>query len=165
MPRFGEPFSVPDPDAEAWTAMVSENGRLQAKNDPLSGKVGPSVPAGGSPTRQVNASIDPGRTGVFVRGPDGKLHPIAGWNTTGPFDAGAWAHNIDWTGVLRDLATIASSSIGGAGLPGLLTGRGVAGVVGGGLTAADKLTLGAGAAAAAGKSLDAVAPKKAPPHQ
>jgi hypothetical protein len=31
----GEPFSVPDPLADAWDEMVRVNRRLQAKNDPL----------------------------------------------------------------------------------------------------------------------------------
>lgn len=34
MPRFSEPFSVPDPDAVAWDDMVRRNRLLQAKNDP-----------------------------------------------------------------------------------------------------------------------------------
>lgn len=52
------------------------------------------------------ASIDPSKTDVFQQGPDGKLHPIPGWHTTGPFDYGAWAHNIDWDGVARDTGHI-----------------------------------------------------------
>jgi hypothetical protein len=49
--------------------------------------------------------VDPNRTEVFQPGPDGKLRPILGWHTTGPFDFGKWAHNIDWGGVGLDLAT------------------------------------------------------------
>jgi len=58
---------------------------------------------------------------VFQTGPDGKLHPIPGWHTTGPFDFPTWSHNIDWRGVGNDLGKIASG-------------------------AADFMTLGAGAA-------------------
>jgi hypothetical protein len=43
---------------------------------------------------------------VFQTGPDGKLHPIPGWHTTGPFDFKAWSHNIDWGGVAEDLGKI-----------------------------------------------------------
>jgi len=51
--------------------------------------------------------IDPSKTPVFQTGPDGKLHPIPGWHTTGPFDFGVWSHNIDWGGVAKDLGNIA----------------------------------------------------------
>jgi hypothetical protein len=43
---------------------------------------------------------------VFRRGPDGQLHPIPGWHTTGPFDFAEWSHNIDWDGVGKDLSDI-----------------------------------------------------------
>jgi hypothetical protein len=56
------------------------------------------------------------RTDVFQRGADGKLHPIPGWHTTGPFDAGAWSHNIDWGGVGKDLGNIASGAADFMGL-------------------------------------------------
>jgi len=52
--------------------------------------------------------------------PDGKLRPIGGWHTTGPFDFGQWAHNIDWPGVGWDLATDALG-FSAAGLEGPLT--------------------------------------------
>lgn len=114
-----------------------------------------------APTRQ---DIDPSRTDVFQRGADGKLHPIPGWTTTGPFDIGRWSRNIDWLGVARDLGTIGARSIGGAGLPGLASSRSVAGVAGQGLTAADKLTLGAGSYVAADSAAQSVAPKTKPKH-
>jgi hypothetical protein len=60
---------------------------------------------------------------VFQTGPDGKLHPIPGWHTTGPFDFGAWSHNINWRGVAKDLGEIgagAASVFGGIGLGGEL---------------------------------------------
>jgi muramidase (phage lysozyme) len=47
MPR-GEPFSVPDPLAGAWDAMVRLNRRLQAKNDPLGGHPAPPPLAAGT---------------------------------------------------------------------------------------------------------------------
>jgi hypothetical protein len=71
----------------------------------------------GPPTRQP--PIDPSRTPVYQTGPDGKLHPIPGWHTTGPFDFGAWAHNIHWGGVAKDLGEIGTGiavAFGGAGL-------------------------------------------------
>ena len=52
--------------------------------------------------------IDPDQTAVFQKGPDGKLHPIPGWHTTGPFDFGTWSKNIDWRGVSKDLGHIAA---------------------------------------------------------
>jgi hypothetical protein len=63
--------------------------------------------------------IDPQRIQVFQPGPDGKLHPIPGWHTTGPFDFGEWSHNIDWSGVAEDLANIgvdAAMSMEGVGV-------------------------------------------------
>ncbi len=51
---------------------------------------------------------DPRRTEVYQPGPDGKLHPVPGWHTTGPFDFGTWSHNINWGGVGRDLGNIAN---------------------------------------------------------
>lgn len=108
--------------------------------------------------------IDPSKEEVFHPGPDGKLHPVDGWTTTAPFDLGRWAHNVDWTGVGRDLGTIAAGAISGAGLPGLLSRRAAAGVIGEGLTKADKLTLGAGAYSAADRALQDVAPKQKPKH-
>jgi hypothetical protein len=53
---------------------------------------------------------DPSRTNVFEPGPDGKLRPVPGWHTTGPFDRRAWSHNIDWGGVGKDLGNIASGA-------------------------------------------------------
>jgi hypothetical protein len=171
MPRRSEPFSVPDPLATAWDEMVRKNRLLQARNgsgdtedEDLEGgagadRLGPRAAAARS------APIDPAVTDVFREGPDGRLHPIPGWRTTGPFDVKTWAHNIDWPGVLRDLNKIASRSIVGAGLPGLGSRRGVMGVSGGGLSGTDRMTLGAGVAATGDATLDAVAPKKAPPHR
>ena len=63
--------------------------------------------------------IDPSKTPVFQTGPDGKLHPIPGWRTTGPFDFRAWSHNIDWGGVAKDLGGIVAgipAFFGGVGL-------------------------------------------------
>ncbi len=54
---------------------------------------------------------DPSRTEVFQRGPDGKLHPIPGWRTTGPFDFKIWSDNIDWGGVATDLTDITTGAI------------------------------------------------------
>lgn len=53
---------------------------------------------------------DPRQTEVFRRGPDGKLHPIEGWTTTGPFEFGRWRDNIDWGGVADDLGGIVIDS-------------------------------------------------------
>jgi hypothetical protein len=60
---------------------------------------------------------------VFQTGPDGKLHPIPGWHTTGPFAFGEWSHNINWGGVGKDLTKIGvgvASFFAGAGLGGEL---------------------------------------------
>lgn len=65
--------------------------------------------------------VDPLKTPVFQTGPDGKLHPIAGWRTTGPFDFGKWSHNIHWGGVVKDLTEI------GLGVAGFFGGVGFGG--------------------------------------
>ena len=65
--------------------------------------------------------IDPSRTEVFQPGPDGKLHTIPGWRTTGPFEFDAWARMFDWRGVAGDLADIGAGALdfmGGGGLAG-----------------------------------------------
>lgn len=69
-----------------------------------------ATPAGGAARRKNTQPQrpDPGTTNVFETGADGKLHPIPGWHTTGPFDFPAWSHNIDWGGVGKDLGNIAS---------------------------------------------------------
>ena len=72
--------------------------------------------AGAQPARP--SQIDPSKTPVFQTGPDGKLHPIPGWHTTGPFDFGTWSHNIHWGGVAKDLGEIA------AGIPAIFSGVG-----------------------------------------
>jgi hypothetical protein len=92
------PVSASDPLAGPWKDAAAENRRLQAKNDPL-----------------ATVRPDPNRTEVFRRGPDGKLHPIDGWHTTGPFDGGVWARNIDWPGVGWDLGRIAAGAWSGMG--------------------------------------------------
>jgi hypothetical protein len=68
--------------------------------------------------RVRTAPIDPNRTPVFQPGPDGKLHPIPGWHTTGPLAFDEWAHDIDWGGVARNLVDI------GTGVPMFYTGVG-----------------------------------------
>lgn len=65
-------------------------------------------------------AIDPSTTPVFQTGPEGKLHPIPGWHTTGPFDFKIWSHNIHWGGVAKDLGKIA------AGIPAFFSGIGMA---------------------------------------
>jgi hypothetical protein len=67
------------------------------------------------------SQIDPSKTPVFQTGPDGKLHPIPGWHTTGPFDFGTWSHNIHWGGVAKDLGEI------GAGVASFFSGVGLGG--------------------------------------
>lgn len=112
----------------------------------------------------VREAIDPSRTPVFQPDREGKLRPIEGWTTTGPFDFGRWAHNIDWLGIGRDLGGIAAGAVGGGGAPGLISRRAVTGVVGDGLTAMDKATLGAGVYGAGDRTLQAVEPKRRPKH-
>lgn len=75
--------------------------------------------AGAQPNKQP--SIDPSKTPVFQTGADGKLHPIDGWHTTGPFDFGGWSHNIHWGGVAKNLAEI------GAGVATFFSGAGLGG--------------------------------------
>ena len=113
---------------------------------------------------QKPRQLDSQRTDVFQRGPDGKLHPVPGWTTTGPFDFGRWTRNINLPGVARDLALIAAGSIGGGGLQGFRALRGVTGVAGGGITAADGATLGAGTYVAGDRTVESMAPKPRPKH-
>lgn len=106
------------------------------------------APLGGRPvTQNVSAAkssppIDPSRTDVFQRGADGKLHPVPGWRTTGPFDFDTWSHNIDWNGVGRDLGNIgtwaATLLTGGEALaaPGALEALGLDGILGSGVKGA-----------------------------
>lgn len=94
---LGQPRSVPDPAGDQYDAML--------RRERLRQNAGAAQP------------IDPARTEVFRRGPDGKLHPVEGWHTTGPLEFGKWAHNINWGGVLRDgldtTAKVAGSLIAG----------------------------------------------------
>jgi hypothetical protein len=65
--------------------------------------------------------LDPSRTEVFQRGPDGELRPAPGWRTTGPFAFGEWSGQFDWGGVAGDLADITAGALdfmAGGGLAG-----------------------------------------------
>lgn len=65
--------------------------------------------------------LDPSRTDVFRPGPDGKLQPVPGWRTTGPFEFGAWSRMFDWGGVAGDLTDITTGALdfmAGGGLAG-----------------------------------------------
>lgn len=66
----------------------------------------------GASNRSGQVRPDPRRTEVFKTGPDGKLHPVEGWTTTGPFEVDRWRKNIDWGGVADDLSSIAIDSAG-----------------------------------------------------
>lgn len=63
--------------------------------------------------------LDPSRTDVFERGPDGKLHPVPGWRTTGPFEFGDWSRRFDWGGVAGDLTDITTGALDGLAFGGL----------------------------------------------
>ncbi|HXA40281.1 MAG TPA: hypothetical protein VNW53_14880 [Phenylobacterium sp.] len=67
--------------------------------------IGASAPATGA-SSTGSAQPDPSKVDVFQPDPDGKLQPIPGWHTTGPFDFGTWSHNVNWGGVANDLANI-----------------------------------------------------------
>jgi hypothetical protein len=112
-----------------WQALRAQQiaARDQDGGDVISTDDGRGALVGGGGSDQMTAAaaiplraraqpIDPQRTDVFQRGPDGKLHPIPGWHTTGPFDFGTWAHNINWGGVGRDLGDIAAGAAGGMSL-------------------------------------------------
>lgn len=68
----------------------------------------------------------------------GKLHPIPGWRTTGPFDFGVWSRNIDWDGVGRDLENLgtAVATLMTSGAPAALEALGVDGIAGVGVKGA-----------------------------
>lgn len=96
--------------------------RSPASAPPLYNGVRPT--AGAQPSRPSRQPpIDPSKTPVFQTGPDGKLHPVPGWHTTGPFDFGPWSHNIHWGGVAKNLGEIGvgvASFFSGVGLGGEL---------------------------------------------
>lgn len=112
--------------------------------------------------RQPAARPDPRRTEVFKPGADGKLHPVEGWTTTGPFDVEQWLDNIDWLGVGRDLARITAGSFAGMGAPGLASQMGATGVTGAGISAADGLALGGGVYLGGDAALEELQPTKRP---
>ncbi len=65
--------------------------------------------------------LDPSRTEVFQQGPDGKLQPVPGWRTTGPFEFDDWSRMFDWRAVAGDLFDITSGALdfmAGGGLAG-----------------------------------------------
>lgn len=101
---------------------------------------------------------------VFQRGADGKLHPVAGYRITGPFDFGAWAHNIDWGGVVRDIGKIGAGGLAGVA-PGITAGAMGWGVSGAGATAVDIAGAGGGVYGTADAAFDELAPKKPLPHR
>lgn len=106
---LGQPRSVPDPAGEQYDRMIAQQRARQ-------------------PVAQRPA-VDSQRTEVFRRGPDGKLHPIPGWTTTGPFDFKTWARNVDWPNTARDLAAIAAGVTGWL-VPGAWDGFAKAGIAG-----------------------------------
>ena len=63
------------------------------------------------PIQPRSRQLGPSKTPVFQTGPDGKLQPVPGWHTTGPFDFGEWSHNIDWGGVSKDIGSIAGGAL------------------------------------------------------
>lgn len=69
----------------------------------------PKVAANRSPSADTAITDSPHP--VFTRGSDGKLHPIEGYKTTGPMDFGTWSHNIDWSGVSKDLSDISKHAL------------------------------------------------------
>lgn len=108
------------------------------------------------------ARPDPYRTEVFRRGLDGKLHPIEGWTTTGPFEFGRWARNIDWLGFAHDMADLGARALAGGGAPGLASRLGVTGAAGRGLTRSDAATLAAGTYVAADEAAHDLRSRQAP---
>lgn len=108
MGQAGGPEVMPAAMQNGGLVLASANGRGSNLGDPSS-STGNISPAPSRSVQQISRP-DPQRTDVFQPGPDGKLHPIPGWHTTGPFDFGVWSHNIDWPGVAKDLGTIASSA-------------------------------------------------------
>jgi len=59
--------------------------------------------------------------GGLSAGPDGKLHAVPGWRTTGPFELGEWSRMFNWGGVAGDLTDITTGALdfmGGGGLAG-----------------------------------------------
>jgi hypothetical protein len=96
MPRFVGPFSVPDPDADAWDEMVRQNrlsqGAADASEDSeprapsvdaVSGQDGQDTLAGGDGDDILTLADDAGEKAVegyrwfMAKGPDGRpLHPI-----------------------------------------------------------------------------------------
>ena len=107
--------------------------------------------------------IDPNTTNVFQTGPDGKLHPFPGWHTTGPYDFEAWAHNVDWWGVTRDLGKILAGAVASVA-PNLAPGATGLGVVGDGAATGKIAGAAAGSAGLGLGGLDDVSPRQKPKH-
>ena len=114
----------PRDDRGRWTtgggaSSAGTGGNGQHPSAGLLGALFPwAVPAAGGRTLKsamvtapTNPRVgpDPQRTDVFQRGPDGKLHPVEGWHTTGPFDVGTWAGEVDPHGISQDLEHIIDS--------------------------------------------------------
>ncbi|MDP3703363.1 MAG: hypothetical protein Q8R78_03150 [Candidatus Omnitrophota bacterium] len=85
----------------------------------------PSGPASQRHAGWINGrqpgAIDPSKTEVFQNGPDGRLQPVPGWRTTGPFEFGKWSRMFDWGGVAGDLTDITTGALdfmAGGGLAG-----------------------------------------------
>jgi hypothetical protein len=141
-----DPQVRPAPMPQLWKGRGEHRLRpIPVANTPLNPDAAPSHPApwtgpstakepafrnaGAKGSGRPQPQIDPARTDVFRPGPDGKLHPIPGWHTTGPTDFDTWSHNIDWGGVGRDLGNITSGALDfmgvGVGAHALIKGLGL----------------------------------------
>lgn len=192
MPR-GQSRSVPDAVGEAYDAMLRrvrtvrsvESGARRVGRDPPGDAFlqNPVFEAGEGPEpahrlvfRPDEEAIrpiriggpakprpDPYRTEVFKPGADGKLHPVEGWTTTGPFDFSRWAANIDWPRGARSTAGLVADVLAAGGAFGRSSRASTAGVVGAGATKADRATLSGGVYAAGNNALNKAEAKPRPP--
>lgn len=191
MPR-GQSRSVPDAVGEAYDAMLRgvrtaravEVGAGEVRRDPPGDAFlqNPVFEAGEGPEPAhrlvfrpdeetirpiqiegpAKARPDPYRTEVFKPGADGKLHPVEGWTTTGPFDFPRWAANIDWPRSARSAAGLVADVLASGGTFGRASRASTPGVVGGGATRADGATLGGGVYLGGDAALEELQPTKRP---
>lgn len=109
------------------TALPAQSTAYRSQSAPAPKRVSQPAPAAQSQRHGIwiagrqSGDLDPSRTDVYQTGPDGKLHPVPGWRTTGPFEFADWSKMFDWSGVGGDLADITSGALdfmSGGGLAG-----------------------------------------------
>ena len=102
----------------AWTATSTGRPSSNLPSNLATGTGGQQPPSAVKPAHHAiwaagrqPGDLDPSITDVFEPGEDGKLHPVPGWRTTGPFAVDDWLQRFDWDGVAQDLAGITTGAL------------------------------------------------------